>query len=155
MGFFQKRRTQGKLNEEHYKKFIEDDIKEELNNGKYNALFDFENDNYKIELKTRECVRFQHPTTIIGYDKIQKGLEFLKEDKRVIFYFGFKTDGLYKFELNEDNHKDFNISNIGCRYRKINNVEKKHIEIPVDVLDFVCSECPLQGDYTKLVSEVH
>jgi len=155
MGFFQKRRTQGKLNEEHYKKFIEDDIKEDLNNGKYNALFDFENDNFKIELKTRECVRFQYPTTIIGYVKILKGLEFLKEDKRVIFYFGFKTDGLYKFELNEENHKDFKVSNIGCRYRKINNVEKQHIEIPVDVLEFVCNECPLQGDYTKLVSEVH
>ena len=81
--------------------------------------------------------------------------KILKEHKRVIFYFGFKTDGLFKFELNEDNYKDFKISNIGCRYRKINNLEKKHIEIPVDVLEFVCSECPIQGDYTKLVSEVH
>jgi len=62
-----------------------------------------------IELKTTEVERFKYPTTIVGYDKIIKGLEYLKENKRVIFYFGFKNEGLFKFELNDEIHKDFKV----------------------------------------------
>jgi hypothetical protein len=147
--YFQSRVNQGKMNEDFYKAIIEENIKDKLKacKGSYN-LFDFENDTFMIELKTREVERFKYPTTIIGYDKILKGLEYLKENKRVIFYFGFKTDGLYKFELNEDNHKDFKVSKIGCRFR---NSLKEHLEIPVDILEFVSKETPIQSEYSKRV----
>ena len=42
------------MNEEFYKPIIEKDIKEQLKNNSNFNLFDFENDNFKIELKTRE-----------------------------------------------------------------------------------------------------
>jgi hypothetical protein len=37
-------------------------------------LFDFENENFKIEFETREVERLEYKTTIVGYDKIEKGL---------------------------------------------------------------------------------
>jgi len=152
MSYFEKRRNQGKLNEDFYKPLIESDIKGKLECSKnYFSAFDFENDHFLIELKTREVERFKYSTTIIGYDKILKGLEHLKENKRVIFYFGFKTDGLFKFELTQDNYTDFKVSTIGCRFRQIQNYEKQHLEIPVNQLTFVCPECPLQGEYSKVV----
>ena len=85
--YFQSRVNQGKMNEDFYKGIIEENIKDKLNpcKGLYN-LFDFENDNFIVELKTREVERFKYPTTIIGYDKILKGLEYLKENKRVFFF---------------------------------------------------------------------
>jgi len=152
VNYFQSRVTQGKMNEEFYKGIIEENIKDKLIacKGSY-SLFDFENDTFMIELKTREVERFKYPTTIIGYDKITKGLEYLKENKRVIFYFGFKTDGLFKFELNDDNYKDFKVSKIGCRFR---NSLKEHLEIPVDVLEFVSKETPIQSDYSERVKHL-
>ena len=58
---------------------------------------DFENDNFKIELKTREVERLKYKTTIVGYDKIEKGLEYMNESLRVIFYFGFEENDLFKY----------------------------------------------------------
>ena len=42
----------------------------------------------------------------------------IQEGLRVIFYFGFKELGLYKFELNYENYKELKLSNIGCRFRE-------------------------------------
>ena len=49
--YFQSRVNQGKMNEDFYKAIIEENIKDKLKacKGSYN-LFDFENDNFKIEL---------------------------------------------------------------------------------------------------------
>lgn len=148
--YFQARHSQGVMNEEFYKPIIEKDIKDKLNccKNKFD-LFDFENDNYKVELKCREVERMKYPTTIIGYDKIEKGLLYIKENKRIIFYFAFKNDGLYRFELNDDNYKDFKASFIGCRFRQI---KKKHLEIPVEVLEFVSSHTPIQDEYSRRVN---
>lgn len=154
LNYFQSRVQSGKMNEEYYKPKIEKDIKEELKcNNQFN-LFDFENDNFKIELKTREVGKTKYPTTIIGYDKIEKGLEFIEEGKRVIFYFGFKNDGLFKFELKGDNYLNLKISNVGCRFRNASGKEKLHMEIPVELLEYVSGDCPLQGEYSKRVSKV-
>jgi hypothetical protein len=143
--YFQARLSQGKMNEVFFKSIIEKDIKEKLKtNGDFD-LFDFENENYKIELKTREVERNKYKTTIIGYDKIQQGLKYIEENKNIIFYFGFKKDGLFKFKLTQDNYKDFKISNIGCRFREN---KKPHLEIPVEILEFVCKECPIQDEYS-------
>jgi hypothetical protein len=154
LNYFQSRVQQGKINEEFYKPIIENDIKNKLNSNNQFNLFDFENDNFKVELKTREVERMKYKTTIIGYDKIEKGLEFIEQGKKVIFYFGFKNDGLFKFELNDENYKDLKMSNVGCRFRNASGKEKLHMEIPVELLEFVCNDCPIQGTYTQKLKEL-
>jgi hypothetical protein len=149
--YFQSRVNSGKVNEDFYKPIIEKDIKEQLKNNNTYNLFDFENFNFKIELKTREVTLDKYKTTIVGYDKIEKGLEYINEGLRVIFYFGFKESGLYKFELNDENYKELKLSNIGCRFRES---KKLHIEIPVEILEFVSLDCPLQGEYTERVNKL-
>jgi hypothetical protein len=139
------------MNEEFYKPIIEKDIKEQLKNNSNFNVFDFENENFKIELKTREVTLDKYKTTIVGYVKIEKGLEYIQEGLRVIFYFGFKESGLYKFELNNENYKELKLSNIGCRFKES---KKLHIEIPVEILEFVSVDCPLQGDYTERVNKL-
>ena len=52
--YFQSRVNSGKVNEEFYKPIIEKDIKDQLKNNNTFNLFDFENFNFKNELKTRE-----------------------------------------------------------------------------------------------------
>ena len=103
--YFQSRVNSGKVNEEFYKPIIEKDIKEQLKNNNTFNLFDFENDNCKIELKTREVERLKYKTTKVGYDKIEKGLEYIEEGLRFFFKFGFKESGVYKFELNNENYE--------------------------------------------------
>ena len=88
--YFQSRVNSGKVNEEFYKPIIEKDIKEQLKNNNTFNLFDFENLQFKIELKTREVERFKYKTTIVGYDKIEKGLEYIQEGLRVIFTLDLK-----------------------------------------------------------------
>jgi hypothetical protein len=151
LNYFQSRVSQGKINEEFYKPIIENDIKDKLNSNNQFNLFDFENLNFKIELKCREVERMKYKTTIIGYDKIEKGLQFMEEGKRVIFYFGFKHSGLYKFELKGDNYLNLKMSNIGCRFREN---KKLHMEIPVELLEFVSNETPLQGAYSEKLKEL-
>ena len=68
--YFQSRVNSGKVNEEFYKPIIEKDIKEQLKNNNTYNLFDFENFQFKIELKTREVTLDKYKTTIVGYDKI-------------------------------------------------------------------------------------
>ena len=149
--YFQSWVNSGKMNEEFYKPIIEKDIKEQLKNNSNFNLFDFENFQFKIELKTREVTLDKYKTTIVGYDKIEKGLEYIDKGLRVIFYFGFKESGLYKFELNNENYKELKLSNIGCRFR---DTQKLHIEIPVEILEFVSCETPLQGEYTERVKKL-
>ena len=154
LNYFQSRVHQGKINEEFYKPIIEKDINTTLQSNNQFNLFDFENLNFKVELKTREVERMKYKTTIVGYDKIEKGLEFIKEGKRIIFFFGFKNDGLFKFELTDENYLNLQISNIGCRFRNSSGKEKLHMEIPVELLEFVCNDCPLQGEYSKQLKEL-
>jgi len=59
---------------------------------------------------------------------------------------------LYKFELNNENYKKLKLSNIGCRFRSSSGKQKFHIEIPVEILEFVSLDCPLQGEYSERVN---
>ena len=62
--YFQSRVNSGKMNEEFYKPIIEKDIKEQLKNNNTFNLFDFKkNENFKIELKTREVTIDKYKTT--------------------------------------------------------------------------------------------
>jgi hypothetical protein len=151
--YFQSRVNSGKINEEFYKPIIEKDIKEQLKNNNTFNLFDFENENSKNELKTREVTLDKYKTTIVGYDKIEKGLEYIEEGLRVIFYFGFRESGLYKFELSNENYKELKLSNIGCRFRSAAGKQKTHIEIPVEILEYVSSMTPIQGEYSRRVNK--
>ena len=61
---------------------------------------------------------------------------------------------MYKFELNDENYKELKLSNIGCRFRSAAGKQKTHIEIPVEILEFVSLDCPLQGEYTEKVNKL-
>jgi hypothetical protein len=52
--------------------------------------------------------------------------------------------------LNSENYKVLKLSNIGCRFRE---TTKTHIEIPVDILEFVSCETPLQSEYSRRVNK--
>ena len=57
LNYFQSRVSQGKINEQFYKPIIEKDINTTLQSNNQFNLFDFQNDNFKVELKKREVER--------------------------------------------------------------------------------------------------
>lgn len=71
--------------------------------GKWDT-FDFYDENNKIygELKSRRVKKHQYDTIMIGYNKIKKGLELVKNGYRVILMWCF-TNKLCYFELTENN----------------------------------------------------
>jgi len=89
--------------------------------------YDFEDDIYRYELKSRNNKKDKFETTIIATDKIIK-------DKKLIFLFKF-LDGLYYIEYN-----DWEFSNFGrnqfCREKRYgyNDKPKEYIFIPVNML---------------------
>lgn len=65
--------------------------------GRYN-IFDFENDNYLIELKTRRIYSNQYKDIMIGLNKIKKA----QNTKLKICVFLWKLkDGLFMWEFND------------------------------------------------------
>jgi len=65
--------------------------------------FDFKNDNFTIELKTRKNTKDKFYDTIIGECKFKKAEDILKgePERRIIFVFNF-TDGIYFWEYNSN-----------------------------------------------------
>jgi len=61
------------------------------------ALFDFESDEYLVELKTRRCKSTQYKDVIMNASKINKARE---TDKKVLFIYNF-LDGLYYWEFDK------------------------------------------------------
>lgn len=76
----------------------------ELNFTKQYDNFDFFNDEFYIELKTRNIKHNQYKTLYFSEYKYYKGLELLKHNKRIIFIWRC-NDGCYFWELKEDNHE--------------------------------------------------
>jgi hypothetical protein len=66
--------------------------------------FDFIDNDKKIliELKSRRNGKYEYTSSMVGANKIVKGLEKIKEGYKVIFIFGF-TDSVSAFELTETN----------------------------------------------------
>lgn len=151
MTYFQKRVKQGLENEDFLKEYIEENLNIRLEKTQKFTKYDFINIEEKIiiELKTREVIRSQYKTTIIGKDKIDFFYKKIQEGFIIYLYFCFK-DGLYKIKLEEEVFSTFKISNIGCRFREI---KKPHYEIPVEELEFVNSICCLDGDYSKILKK--
>jgi len=101
------------------KKYFKRNIKN--TDGKYNK-YDYIDNDYKYELKSRTNEYKKFPTTLIGLDKIQDKSIFL-------FYF---TDGLYYIEYNKELFDTFEIKDFvrNPRYGRIDK-PKKYIYIPI------------------------
>lgn len=93
--------------------------------GRYNK-FDFEDDEYKYEMKSRNNNYSTFPTTLIPEDKLTC--------KNIIFLFKF-LDGLYYIEYEETLFKTFN-KNEFCRKKRYdyNDKPKEYIFIPIECL---------------------
>ena len=65
--------------------------------------FDFKNDGFYIELKTRRVTKNKYPTTMVGENKVIKGFEHQLAGKRVFFVFDF-VDCMCIWELNRDEY---------------------------------------------------
>ena len=102
--------------------------------GKLNKLskysvFDFENDKVIIELKSRKCSISKYPTTIVGKNKIDKGIVQTKE---VYFFFNF-DEGLYYWKLDENLIGNVRFGEGGRRDRGKVEV-KEYCYIPCELL---------------------
>ena len=113
---------------EEIKVFFKDDNLEKTKD-RFNH-FDFKSDKILIELKSRRNNKNKYPTTIIGLDKVEAGINNIKEGKKVYFVFNF-TDEICYFELTEE--YDYKVVSI-TRYDR--NQTKLHIEIPIE--DLLC-----------------
>jgi len=90
--------------EDIMKPYIEKELNTEIN--KYSnqfEIFDYYNDDLEIELKSRRVKHNQYPSTMIGVNKYIKGKKYIKNGKKVYFFFNF-TDGLYVYELKENSN---------------------------------------------------
>jgi len=94
--------------------------------------FDFIDKDKKIliELKTRKNKLKKYPTTMIGYNKILKAVEKIKEGYAIYFCFQF-VDYLTYYKFEEDNTKWRSIGGRGDRGRE---EYKQYYYIPVNKL---------------------
>jgi hypothetical protein len=91
--------------------------------------FDFYNDEYYFELKSRNVYKNTYQTTIIGLNKI----EFAKKtEKFCIFLFKF-IDGLYFYIYDKDDPE--NKINIGGRSDRGIDEYKPYFHIPISSLN--------------------
>lgn len=88
--------------------------------------YDYKDNDTYYELKTRNNCLNEYPTTMIGYDKINK-------DKETIFLFKY-IDGLYYIKYNKDTFKDYNLK-LFCRNdRNCKEKLKYYMYIPIEDL---------------------
>jgi hypothetical protein len=95
----------GELNEAHYEPDILERYSGVMKTGSKKSFlhyrtYDWTNENYYVELKSRNNDYRIYPTTMIGYNKVQEW-ERDKTDRRYFFLFGF-LDGFYEWELTKD-----------------------------------------------------
>tara|TARA_R110000772_G_scaffold164554_1_gene275987 strand:- start:119 stop:541 length:423 start_codon:yes stop_codon:yes gene_type:complete len=107
--------------------------------GKFDN-FDYYNDDFYVELKTRNIRHNQFQTLFFSDKKYLKGLEFIKLNKRVVFIWKCK-DGCFFWELKNDNHETEGFLAVGGRTDRgknerymLFNVKTKFIK-PLD--DFI------------------
>ncbi|MCP4119568.1 MAG: hypothetical protein GY737_30040 [Desulfobacteraceae bacterium] len=93
------------------------------------SKFDFYNDKYEFELKTRNNNYNAYPTTLIACDKVQR-----KTDKKIILLFDF-TDGLYYIKYKPRKFNKFSIIDFQRFQRKdFNDIKKQYYHIPINKL---------------------
>jgi hypothetical protein len=87
--------------------------------------YDFYDNRYNYELKSRRCSSNTYDTTLIPFDKLQK---------RIIFLFLF-TDGLYYIKYKKEKFNEFEIKEFVRNKRNDkNDIKKKYVFIPVNKL---------------------
>lgn len=106
------------------KLFFNRDIKENLN--QYDK-YDFEDESYNYELKTRKNSMLKYPDTMITLNK-------LNDEKGLILLFSF-TDKLTYIEYDKELFKTFKTNNFSRAKQEWD--EKVHIYIPVEHLKII------------------
>ena len=82
--------------------------------GKYDS-FDFYNDEFYIELKTRNINHNQYPTLFFSENKYYKGLYLIQNHNKRIVFIWRCNDGCYYWELKKDNHEKEGFIALGGR----------------------------------------
>jgi hypothetical protein len=99
------------------------------------AVFDFESDEYLVELKTRRCKSTQYKDVMMNKPKIDKAR---KTNKKVIFVFNF-LDGIFywEYDKNVDLRNDLNGRlDRGCYEEQI------MYYIPIDIMQKLQGSAP-------------
>lgn len=107
------------------KTFFNREIKENLN--QYDK-YDFEDDIYNYELKSRKNHMKKYPDTMITLNKLND------EKKKLILLFSF-TDKLTYIEYDKELFKTFKTNNFSRANEKWD--EKVHIYIPIEYLNII------------------
>ncbi len=98
------------------------------------CLYDYQNADTLIELKSRRVKKNTYPDTMIGQNKIDY---FLNQNKKCFCVFNY-TDGAYFIEITPENVKMFNTRN-GGRVDRGRPEIKKYCFIPVNLLEPLCT----------------
>jgi len=95
-----------------------------IKNSRY-CKYDFENERYAIELKSRKCNYSFYPTTLLTCNKITN------TNKKLYFIFNF-TDGIYYIKYREHIFNTFEKK----KYSRVNKTydEKDYYFIPIEYL---------------------
>ena len=118
----------GFKHEDTQQKHIET-ITGKLNKYSQFDTFDYFNDEYIVELKSRRCNHNKYPTTMVGYSKILKATE----KKTYLFFFRF-DDGLYYHKY--DPQKKYSVK-LGGRCDRGSQEYTDYLYIPIKDLFLV------------------
>ena len=123
------------------KTFFGDDIESTKEKFGSRFEFDFYNDNYFIEMKSRRCKYGDFQTLMFGENKLIKGDELLRENPNLkIFYTWNCYDGLYFWPhrsspystrmsgRNDRGRDEYDIC-VHVRNKYIKKLSKKHLKI--------------------------
>jgi len=115
-------------------KFLNESYEDKFISTTQNCEFDFTNNQYNIELKTRNNTYNKYPSTMVGYNKI-KIAEEDSTDKKYKFLFLFE-DGLYCWDFEKDK---YTIKTGGRRDRGLYEY-KQYAYIPIEELYLISKE---------------
>ena len=136
---FKEDKINGDLNEHKFMQYMKNTQNINLTQSKDPfAEIDFKIKNKKhiIELKSRFIQYKEFDTTMIGYNKIQKARRLKRKNYQTDIYFLF-TDGLYKWEVNED---EIICTMPAVRLNRGKTEIKEHSFIPIKYLKFITNE---------------
>lgn len=77
--------------------------------------FDFYNNEFYVELKTRNIKHNQYPSLFFSEKKFYRGLDLIKNHNKRIVFIWRCNDGCYYWELTKDNHEEEGFFAIGGR----------------------------------------
>jgi hypothetical protein len=163
----------GEINEAYYEPEVFDRFIGVVKTGSKKTFlhyrtYDWTNENYYVELKSRNNDYVVYKTTMIGYNKVQEW-ERDTTDRRYFFLFGF-LDGLYEWELTQESYdaiggkKSVRVGGnqgslpnpplkegvvgetlVSLPYTTFNE-EKLHLYIPIEKLTKICDKGCLVPD---------